>query len=266
MTITLLWKEYREHRSVWVSMVIMTVLFALGAGQPIFSQHPAATLGITVLAMAAVYGVVCGAMMFAGEKEGGTLVFLDVFLGRRGVLWSGKFLIGVALAITQALAVAGALNFLKLVPPDWMGTIVGRWSWHVGMPLQAAAGAELWFAALPMVTVEALAWGLLGSALTQRVLAGAGLGILMGFFAWMLTIAFPPPASIVMRVLVFGFVLLGSYTIFLNQARDTFLAIPLPPLESPKMAVMRELERERHKMAQNHGKRKNKPGKINFRK
>src|SRR5262245_24381235 len=227
-------------------MVIMTALFALGAGQPVFTQNPPATLGITVLAMAAVYGVVCGAMMLAGEKEGGTLVFLDVFLGRRGLLWCGKFLVGVVLVITEALAVATALTLLQLEPPGWMATIAGQGSWNLVEARPVSPSAVLWFFAVPMVTLEALAWGLLGSALTKRVLAGAGLGILMGFFAWMLTIAFPPPASIAMRGIVFGCVLLGSYAIFLNQVRDTFLAEPIAPIDSPKLAALRELERERH--------------------
>src|SRR6516164_6054960 len=59
-----------------------------GAGIQLAQDRVAA---LTILGMAACYGVVCGAMMFAGEQEGGTLVFLDIFLGRRGLLWMGKF-------------------------------------------------------------------------------------------------------------------------------------------------------------------------------
>ena len=243
MMYTLAWKEYREHRSVWLTMIIMTGLFGLVAGQSFFSQNPAATLGMTILAMAGVYGVVCGSMMIAGEREGGTLVLLDIFLGRRGLLWLGKLTIGVVLAITEALAVALVLYLFKLAPPDWMATIAGRehWNWPAGAAVEP--GLYLWFLALPIVTLEAYAWGLLGSSLTQRVLTGAGLALLMGFHAWMISIAVPVPASIVLRLLVFGLVLFGSCAIFMSQVRDTPMAPSLRPID-PKAVVMRELQRE----------------------
>ena len=64
-------------------------------------------------------GVVCGAMMLAGEHENGTLVFLDIFLGQRHLLWLGKFLIGVLFAAAEAAVVACVLVVFKQMPLAW---------------------------------------------------------------------------------------------------------------------------------------------------
>jgi len=245
---TLTWKEYREHRSIWLTMVALTGLLGWGVVQLNFSgTDPAGTLGIAMLALAATYGVVCGAMMFAGEKEGGTLVLLDIFLGRRDLLWIGKLCIGVVLAATEALAVAAILHFLKNNPPGWMTRLAGIATDHAGpMAVFARPGTGVWFAVLPMVTMEALAWGLLGSSFTQRVLTGAGLGIVMGFFVWMMFAFLPQPASMFMRLIVFGAVLLVSFVNFSMQARDAGSRPPPVRMLDPKAQVLRELAREIH--------------------
>jgi hypothetical protein len=243
---TLTWKEYREHRSIWLTMVALTGLLGWGVVQLNFSgTDPAGTLGVAMLALAATYGVVCGAMMFAGEKEGGTLVLLDIFLGRRDLLWFGKLCIGVVLAAAEALAVAAILHFLKYDPPGWMTRLAGIATEHAGpLAVFARPGTGVWFAVLPMVTMEALAWGLLGSSLTQRVLAGAGLGIVMGFFVWMMFAFLPQPASMFLRIIVVGAVLLTSFAIFSAQARDTPSQPPPVRMLDPKAEVLRQMARE----------------------
>src|SRR5262249_16517554 len=183
MIFTLAWKERREHQGIWLTMIIMTVVMGLGLPQIVamgdrsLAVHVAA---LTILGMAAAYGVVCGAMMFAGEHEGGTLVFLDIFLGRRHLLWMGKFLIGVVLVITQAAVVALALRLLQLDPPDWAMALVGQNA--------ARPDPNVWILILPVVSLEAYAWGLLGSAFTRRVLAGAAVAALGVTPVWLLAI------------------------------------------------------------------------------
>src|SRR5262249_1351476 len=78
---------------------------------------------------------------------------------------------------------AGVLRLLGRAPPDWLGAVVGRTrASNFGVRGGAGAGASsyYWFVTLPVITLEAYAWGLLGSALTRHVLPGAGLGILIG--------------------------------------------------------------------------------------
>ncbi len=116
MILTLLWKEVREHQSIWLTMVVMTSVLGYGLTRIVAPDDAAlATMvgALIVLGMGAAYGIVCGGMMLAGEHEGGTLVFLDIFLGRRHLLWLGKFLIGIVLVLTEALAVALVFYLIK---------------------------------------------------------------------------------------------------------------------------------------------------------
>lgn len=245
MMLTLLWKEFREHRSIWLTMVVMTGLLGLGVAQIPGIQDPSGQVGLAVLAMAAVYGVVCGSMMFAGEREGGTLVFLDIFLGRRDLLWLGKFAIGALLVVTEALAVALTLHLASQPPPSWLSAILGNWERHVVEiePAAAALTSRLWLITLVLVTVEAYAWGLLGSTMTQRVLTSAGVALLIGFPVWWFAVLIPAPASLVLRILVIAGLLTTSFFRFLWQARDSLMAPPAMYAD-PKTVVLRELERE----------------------
>jgi hypothetical protein len=233
--VTLAWKEYREHRSIWLTMVIMTVVLGYGlallisAGETNTAQM-LGTSALSILGMAVTYGAVCGAMMFAGERESGTLVFLDIFLGRRGLLWLGKFLIGVVLAVSEALAVAGALHFLRQSPPDWLPTLIGEKS-LAGFLFPGAdslqASPVLWYRVLPVVTLEAYAWGLLGSSLTQRVVTGAALAALLATPLWLVTLFAPPPVFLGMRLAGAAIALFISHVVFLVQSRETLVGPPL---------------------------------------
>ncbi len=263
MIVTLAWKEYREHRSIWLTMVVLTVAMALGLA-PLISTTPGSSLAdttaIIVLGMAAAYGVVCGGMMFAGERENGTLVFLDIFLGRRGLLWLGKAGLGVFLALSEGLAVAAVLLLLKQGPPRWLPVIIGRGGPHgLTNPHSLVPPASLgswWFLAVPAVTVEAYAWGLLGSALSARVLAGAGLAALMATPLWLITIFAPPPVFLGVRLVAVVIVLAVSLAVFLDQSRETSPAPvrrPPDPVEerfpgwqgSEKFDIERRLARRR---------------------
>jgi hypothetical protein len=233
---TLAWKEYREHRSVWLTMVALTGLLAFAVARLSAPGSPAVAVRVALaaLCLAGAYGVVCGAMMLAGEREGGTLVFLDIFLGRRGRLWLWKCLTGVALAVAEALAVALVLLLLKEDPPGWLGALAG----HGGAtalgfrpsPLFKPSPA-LWFGVLPLVTLEAYAWGLLGSALTRRVLSGAGLAILFAAPFWLVAVLTPPPVSLTLRLVMAAAALIISLVVFQTQTRDAPLAAPPKPDE-----------------------------------
>ena len=57
MIFVLAWKEFREHRSIWVTMVVMTALMAVGFAQLAGVADTGRTVAIAVLAMAATYGI-----------------------------------------------------------------------------------------------------------------------------------------------------------------------------------------------------------------
>ena len=82
----MLWKEYRQQRAIWLAIAIIgtsaIVAYPSIAGQGSELegfQNPriAGILNVMVFALAAAQGVISGAVLLAGEKDEGTLTFLD---------------------------------------------------------------------------------------------------------------------------------------------------------------------------------------------
>lgn len=239
MILTLVWKEFREHRSIWLTMVIMTGLLTFGLAQIVSPGDDVSRLAmpaIAVLGLAAAYGVVCGSMMFAGEWEAGTMVFLDIFLGRRGWLWLWKCLIGAVLALSEGLAVGLLLDYLKIAPPEWLPMFIGQGRSLMPEPgrHRPALDSLLWIRVLPVVTLEAFAWGLLGSALTRFVLTGAALAALIAAPLYLVAILSPPEVSLGIRLVTEGLALVISCSVFLSQAREPSSGSLLQPPETPR--------------------------------
>src|SRR5205823_5241332 len=149
---TLLWKEYREHRAVWGAMAGFGAVLVGGLAKlvdpgdlPLPWTTEFVVVLVAALSMAGTYGLVCGSMMLAGEREAGTLAFLDTQPIHRLRLWGLKFLVAVLLTLCQVLFLTTLLYLLGL------------------------AGQQLptfgWFALLLGVALEGLAWGLFSSAL-----------------------------------------------------------------------------------------------------
>jgi hypothetical protein len=178
---TLAWKEYREHRTVWVALAGLTVgvmgsllelLEPLG-NVPAGSNKEAMLAG-TAFLLAACYGLVCGAMMLAGEREAGTQDFLDAWTGRRGPIWRSKVVTGLALTLGHSLLGAVLLGWLELKPAGAMPPF----------PYSILA----WIVPLAAMEFAALCWGLLASAMCRDVLAAVVVGLL-GFVLIALTVA-----------------------------------------------------------------------------
>lgn len=233
MIFTLAWKEYREHRSIWLTMVVVTGLMAFLLAPLIAPRDAAMTqsgvLAIIVLGMAAAYGVVCGAMLLAGEAENGTQVFLDIFLGRRGLLWLWKLLIGALLASSEGLAVGLVLYFMNQAPPTWLPIFLGQGSETLrdAGGNRLVVGPQFWIMVLPLVTLEAYAWGMLGSSLARLVLSGAAIAAMIAAPFLLIALLTPPPASLFLRVIGVGAALAVSCAAFMAQSRD--VAIGPPP-------------------------------------
>jgi len=172
MTAALLWKEYRQQRSLWLAMVVVAGLLVtsiasvlgLPGGWDAPDLNLQSLLNGVLLCLAAIYGVVSGALLLAGEKEEGTLPFLDNLMGQRRPLWSRKLLAGVCLTLSQAVAMVGVASAL------------GFASWERAIVLTA-------------LTLNALAWGMLTGALWRNVLLAALVGIALTAFAQLLPVA-----------------------------------------------------------------------------
>jgi hypothetical protein len=161
MTAALLWKEYRQQRAFWLVIAIMALVIVVGvaeamghgSGWEVFHDTRIRTpLIAVVVGLVLIHGVATGAMLLAGDKEAGALVFLDTLTGRRGPLFAAKIAAGVILTLLQCLALvalAGSLGF---------------GSWELALYL-------------PFMALEALAWGLLAGALCRTTLSALLVGV-----------------------------------------------------------------------------------------
>jgi len=173
MITTLAWKDYREHLPVWGAMaglaifliVVLTQVFAPHgvAGAPVDKLQ---TIALAALIVTASYGLICGAMMVAGETEAKTQTFLDMLPAGRMRLWITKFFMGALFTLAQALVVTGLVVFLGLT--------------------EVKALPAGWQLALPLVGVEAFVYGLFGSVLGRSVLGACGWALVPAAVGWVL--------------------------------------------------------------------------------
>jgi hypothetical protein len=157
------WKEYREQRGLWLVMVGMTALLLAGM-IAVLSPGGREALPSTALLMAVTYGLVCGSMMLAGERETRTLTFLDTHAGRRATVWKAKALAGAVFTLVLSLVLSClALPFYR-------------------EPLYSS-----YLLLTPLLAVDAYAWGLLASALAHRGFVAALLGAVFLTLSWLAT-------------------------------------------------------------------------------
>jgi hypothetical protein len=165
----MLWKEYRQQRAIWLAIVVLAILLVVsldeflgqGSGLQVYrDERLRSTLLIVLLGLVVAQGMVSGALLLAGEKEDGTLVFLDNLTGKRGPIWIRKCVVGFFLTLSQSLALTGLA----------MGLGFGSWQVVIFFPL---------------VGLEALAWGLLGGALCRTVLSAVFAAIVLMAGSWL---------------------------------------------------------------------------------
>ncbi len=162
MTHVLVWKVYREQRSVWLAMAGLALAgLVLGA---IFLDQGLNKSSLIALACGIAYinGLVVGALLLAGEREGGTAAFLEALPASRLAVWRGKCLGGGLLVLAQVLLLWALL--LVMLPPQRSAYL---------LPAMLAACAIMGFG-----------WGLLFSGRTQTPM-GAVFAAVMGQVATM---------------------------------------------------------------------------------
>lgn len=188
MNAVLLWKEYREQRMLWLAIAVLAVVLVMilaevlvpgGLWDGAVEGRMDSGVAVVAVCLAVAYGVVCGAFLLAGEREAGTLSFLDAHTDRRGGLWRAKLAAGALLTLTQSA-------YLSVL-------IVGlRFSGWQMPPLILALG------------LDALVWGLVGGALARFILTGVLVGVGLMAATWSLALVFVQtlPAVIVIKVLL----------------------------------------------------------------
>jgi ABC-type transport system involved in multi-copper enzyme maturation permease subunit len=221
---SILWKEWREQRSIALALlafgagaIALTVQVAnpsSGAGTGILGLDSAGSRQMIALALAYLAGSVCGAMLLADEKESRTMEFLDSLPCRRRTIWLGKGVFGVLFTIAQCIGITV------------LGVALGC--------LDAEASVLRYGGLIVMIGLLAFAWGMFGGALAKSTLGAVFLGGLGALLSGMLLIApfyrFFGPRSLDH---IFGLPFLGFFTLWLLSG---FLAAA---------AVFTELDRRR---------------------
>jgi hypothetical protein len=171
MIASLVWKEYREQRSVWAALALVSVLALVGSTWLLglygltVSRDLNANLQSLAILLAWTHGMVCGALLLANEREGETLSFLDQLPMTRGQLWRVKYLSGAALTLSQIVVLLVSV-----------------------LAMQAGASAVEnpvpYLLELLASGLFGLTWGMLFSAFTRNVLNAIGLALGTGIFVY----------------------------------------------------------------------------------
>jgi hypothetical protein len=195
---TLAWKEYREHQNVWIALAAATVFVLVGV-TPLIAPNGVASaphdrlvpLVFITLFLAVTYGLVCGGLMVAGERETKTLPFLDTLPAARIWLWTTKCLMGALFALAQGLLMAAVVKVVGLAD---VKSLPADWHW-----------------ALPAVTLEAYAFGLFGSVFGQSVLTSIGWAAIPLSISWVAgaEMAWPPSQPLIMFRIVWATAMLA---------------------------------------------------------
>ena len=219
MNQVLLWKEYRQQRAIWLVIALLGILLVLilglamgqGSGLDVFrdgSIRP--TLITIILALGVTYGIVCGALLLAGEKEDRTLDFLDGLAGQRGPVWRRKATAGALFTLAQGLVMAILI------------AVLGLGSWRTALIVL------YW-------CLDGLAWGLLGGSLCQKVLVAVLAGIAFMASSWLLALFVNTSLALYLgKAMLAGAAVLSSRRIFCQDdpSRQTApqkrFTIPLP--------------------------------------
>jgi len=151
----IIWKDYRAILPFWLSVAALGMLMQLGV--VLFEDQDAASLEplfTTTLVFIALYGLGCGAALFAGESEDGTRELLRTLPLSPTPLLTGKLILAVLSLAAMVVALFGSAAYMN---SQFLGRI-------------QMAKTEYIFVA------SGLAWGILFSICSARPLTAACLG------------------------------------------------------------------------------------------
>lgn len=224
---SLIWKEYREQRAIWLTLAVvggggLYGLSRLMAPEGFLSDNGSReSLQTVAVLFAWTYGLVCGAMLLANEHESGTIVFLDMLPARRLQLWLVKFSFGLFLLLSQVAVLGGFVIVLGITDTS----------------------AQLQATLLGMLVsgLIALSWSLLFSAIGANVLNVIGFSFVGQIAGAILMLLLMMPVAIVLALIRSGQTDESSKVIVFSLG---FLGLAVAPMVGSARFFSR-LDRER---------------------
>ncbi|WP_435007314.1 ABC transporter permease [Tundrisphaera lichenicola] len=227
MLARLWWKEWRAFGPIWLILILAATGVQL---MDLTMQGDYARDGsLTPLALfwGVIYGLAAGSAAFAGERDSGTMGFLEALPIGRPKLWLGKALFALVstYGLASLLAILAALGTTRRNP-------IGSY----GYSQMALIFGTLLF--------EGVAWGLFWSSLSKNPLLAGGLGVVSVFVSvtacsQVASADSFAPEAVVFRVLVAS-VALGLSALALIY-RDW---ISVPRLLSARTRIESDLRRD----------------------
>jgi hypothetical protein len=214
MIASLAWKEYREQRPVWLTIALLATVLAFGVLElvmPIGAVMPGTTKVRSIITicfgLSVAYGLVAGALLFAGERESGTLDFLSMAAGRRSRILITKIMVGAFGVITLSLALAAILGWQRAM-------------WSVSQR-DMELGGWGWLRELPFWSLYAFIAGVFGSATAGTVMRAVGLGMfyataisLLALLAPLLVLRHFPDADVFRPILRIALIVVGAVMLY----------------------------------------------------
>src|SRR5579863_3567681 len=155
----MIWKEYRAQRGYWLVIagfsIVLMLLFKWfsSANDPVWFLAP----WTIAISLPAVYALGCSAVIFATEREDGTLEMLQIMAARTSRIFWGKVSFSFASTLAMSLVLLAAALVLTWGTPFRFRPV--EWD-----EIRQQAHATL------AMTVLFLAWGFLFSAIFKKAL------------------------------------------------------------------------------------------------
>jgi len=231
MFTAMLWKEYRDGRTVWTALALLgvsTLVIVPVVAQLFDLPHDQDQSRVLFLleVWLIVYGMVGGSLFLAGERESSTLPFLDLLQPRRGLIWLYKVLAGGIFI----LLMGGLFAVLYGITHAQHG------GWRVLLEWDSETNSKVPLFVLLLVGFDVLPWGLAASSVSRSVMVAVALGTAAFLLSWIVSGVFGQAiAAVLISRLVFNLMALGFSAVMFAQAE------PNGPPQGSGSTLVREL-------------------------
>ncbi|HEY3788575.1 MAG TPA: ABC transporter permease subunit, partial [Urbifossiella sp.] len=215
----IIWKEFREQGLIGLTLLVLGSGILTATATLADPPSPGANIDdvirflgaglLATLLLSVTAGTVCGGALFAAEREGGTIGFLESLPVSRWQLWQAKVLAGWILVVLQVGIVLLVASALGIVP------------------------TFRWGVAITIYSFLAFVWGLYGSTHARTTLGSVGVAMPSAAFAALfflipITMIYHNPRTNIIQVeggliflgLMFATPVAGSAWRFTRQDRE----------------------------------------------